>query len=750
MLRLAVRTVRFRPGMFLAAFLAMFAAAVIMMACGGLIETGVRTAVKPGQLAGADVVIAGDQEYHGTGADPDDPASFSERVRIDAGLAASIAALPGVQSTTSYIFEGVPAEGTVDAIGVVAEPGLLVSVLQGRIDAQLDSGAVTLVGDERGRAELRGAKESAITVIALAGTFTAFAILVSIFGVASMLSLSISQRMQDLALLRAVGATPRQVRRLIRRETLLLSLIATALAVFPGQMLGKFGFDLLAGKGVVAPGVVFRQGWIPIVSAIAFAVAAALGGAMGAGRRASRIKPTQALAEVTLEGKVIGVWRMALAVIFLAGGAGLTVVSAIVMSGPLTPSTAIPAVLFLAAGVALMAPVLVKVATFAAQWPVRALGGVAGQLAVLNARGRSARMATVVGPVILLTAVSTGLIYLQTTNDEADRQSFSGTLTADAVVTSSIGFDPDLVRQLTAMPGVAGASESVSSLGFIENPTDNEPMSGGWNLLGVTALGAEATTPVAIRDGSLADLDGDTVAIDAEQARRLGVGLGDEITVRMGDDRTLDLRVVALFSAPTDFDSLLLPADTLVSHTSTGVATRIVVKSDGAVDPGQLITDLNEVLPDQDGLTVQGRDVLFQEFDDQKQTAAFATYLLVLMISGFSVITVANTLASSIFARRREFGLQRLAGSTRSQVLRMVALEGVIVAGGGLAWGTIAAAGIVVPVSLKRLDTPMPAGSPWIVVAAATLTVVLILVSVLLPACLATRGRPAKSALAME
>ena len=115
MLAFALRTLRFRAGMFVAAFLAMFSAAAIMMACGGLIETSIRTDVPPRQLASADVVVAGDQDYHDSGGDPDEPPILPERVRIDAGLADTIAALPGVQKTESFVFEGDPPAGTVDA-----------------------------------------------------------------------------------------------------------------------------------------------------------------------------------------------------------------------------------------------------------------------------------------------------------------------------------------------------------------------------------------------------------------------------------------------------------------------------------------------------------------------------------------------------------------------------------------------------------------------------------------------------------
>lgn len=749
MLQLALRTLRFRTGMFVATLVAMFCAAAIMMACGGLIETGIRTAVPPQQMTSADVVVAGDQEYHDSGGDPDEPPILPERVRIDDGLTDTIAALPGVQATESYVFEGTPPPGTVDAIGVEAEPGVDIGALQERIDAELDSGTVTLVGDERGQAELREAKASGVTVMALAGVLTAFAILVSIFGVASMLGLSITQRQQDLALLRAVGATPRQLRRLILRETLLLALIATALAIFPGRLLGQYVFDLLVDRGIAADGVVFHQGWIPTVAAMAIAIFAAVVGALGAGRRAARVKPTQALAEVSVEGKLIGAGRLLLAMIVLAGGGALTVVTIGVMSGPLTPATAAPAVILFAVGFALLAPVLTKITTFAVQWPVRALGGVTGELAVLNARGRSNRMAAVMGPVILLITVSTGLLYLQTTNDQADRQSFADNLVADAVVTTDDRFDPHLVEQINDLPGVAGASEYVESLGFIEDPEDSSPMNEGWALQGVTAEGADATTPVDATAGKLDDLQGDTIAIGDEHADDLGVDVGDPITLRMGDGTALDVTVAALFSAPENYDTLLLPADILAAHTTDGAATRILVKAEENTDPERLTADLTEMASAEDGLAVTDRDVLLREYDDQKETANFAIYIMVLMIAGYAAITVINTLASSVMARRREFGLQRLAGSTRGQVMRMVGLESAIVVVSGVALGTLAATVILVPVSVKRIDSVLPAGSPLVYVSLAALTMLLTLGAMLLPAWRATRGRPAEAALAV-
>jgi putative ABC transport system permease protein len=218
----------------------------------------------------------------------------------------------------------------------------------------------------------------------------------------------------------------------------------------------------------------------------------------------------------------------------------------------------------------------------------------------------------------------------------------------------------------------------------------------------------------------------------------------------MGDNTFLDVTVAALFSAADDYDTLLLPADTLAAHTTAGFPTRILVSAQDGADPEQLVADLTRLTAATDGLTVADREILFDEYEEQKKTASYAIYIMVLMLVGYSAITMINTLASSTSARQREFGLQRLVGSTRRQVMQMVGIEAAIVAVTGLALGTIAALGILVPVSIKRLGSVIPAGSPLVYLAIVALVVLLTLGATLLPAWQATRGRPAEAAISVE
>ena len=747
MFGLAVRSLRHRKGAFVAAFVAMVLGAAIVMACGGLMETGIRTAVPPRQLAGADVVVAGEQRYAIPGTD--ESALLPERVRLDDDVVATVAAVDGVASAEGCVLDAPAPAGTVDAIAVTAEPGVGAAELRERIDAALGGvPATALTGDDRGLAEVLAARAGSEDLIALAGVFGGWATMVSMFGVASMLALSIQQRGRELALLRSAGATPGQLRRMILGETLLLWVLATAAALVPGRYLGEFLFERMTDAGVVPAGIEFRQGWIPVVAAVGAALVAAVGGALIAGRRAAAVRPTQALTEAALDTRGMSPWRWLFGMLALSGGIALGVVTVTVMSGPLTSSTAGPAVILWAIGMALLSPVLIRALTALLQWPVRAAGGVSGHLAVLNTRGRTSRTAAVVAPIIMLTGIATGTLYLQSTEDAANRDAFARGLVADAVVTSDGPVGPGLVDRLAGVPGVAGASALVRSTGFVESPHDGSQSDEGWTLQGVTAAGAAATTPVTPVDGALGDLRGDTVALAADHARSLGVGLGDELTLRLGDGAAAAVRVVATFDAADDYDTLLMPADLLAPHTTVGEVHEVLVAAEG--DPDTVVAAVEELAAETPGLAVAGRAALFDDYGSQQRTLAFANYTVVIMIVAYAAISVINVLSASTGARRREFGLQRLTGATRTQVMRMVGAEGVLVAALGIGLGTLASVATLVPFSLARADSLTPSGSPLIYLGVVAAALTLTLGATLLPAWRALRQRAAEAATAVD
>lgn len=831
MWRIALRTLRFRKTAFLASFLALFAGAALVTACGTLMETGLRRAVAPQALAAAPIVVAGDQ---GNASE-----TVSEWARVNAGAAATVDAVPGVAKTVGYVSfsatllrgghpvgtgslghawtsaqlapytvrsgaapdaagqvvvdanlarqSGVetgdrveiaahgtterftvagiaasagpaldhpsiyfsapdtarlaPHPGQPDAIAVFPSAGVDVDELGRRVAAAVEGRhAVVLTGDQRGLAEFPEAGTGAQRLQILAGVFAGWTLLATLFGVSSMIALSIQQRQREIALLRAIGAEPRQVRRMIVAETLVLSVVATALAAIPGEYAGKLLFDQFTAHGAASPLLGFERGWLPAAIGAIATLGAALGAAAFSGKRAARTRPVNALAEVSIEGRWLNRPRLIFAILFLSLGLTLAIVTIAAVRGPFTISVAGPASIFFAIGLALLAPGITKVMVKALGAPIRRTG-VMGDLAVLNARARTQRLAAAVTPVILLTGIATGVLYLQTTEDSANQRLYRDNLNADIVVGSSTGgFAPGVVDRVRTVPGVTAASEFVTATGQLAQPEDTSQV-GGWKLQGVDAQNAKQTASADAVQGDLAALHGDTAAIPAETARQHGIGVGATIRLTLGDNSSLSLRVVALIAATGESARILVPAGVVAPHTTAGLPAQILVRAAPGTDIGTLTAAIMRAgnVP---GLWAAGRDALIAGQSSLEQMLRAGNYAVVILVIGYAALSVVNTMVAAAGHRRREFGLQRLAGSTRRQVLRMMSIEGLMAALVGIVLGSIASVVTLVPFSLAKNDSPIPSGPLWMYFAVLGFVAAVTLSSTLVTTWRSTRIRP--------
>ncbi|CAM4175382.1 FtsX-like permease family protein [Kibdelosporangium persicum] len=813
MLRLTLRTLRYRKGGFVATFIALFFGAAIVMACGGLMETGIRTAIPPQRLAGADAVITADRSVRmATDAEPDEDgyieyqySTLTEDVPLDAGVAAKAAAVPGVarvvqdiafpvalagttttghnwaSATLAGLNQAAPQPGQVVvprssgkqagervdisvrgqvaqytvagtstqsvvyfadsdaqrlgrllALGVVAQPGTDSSALAKRLADSLGTSATVLSGDDRGVAEHPEAGQQSEILITLAGVFGGFAVMVSMMVVASTFGVSLQQRKREIALLRAIGTTPGQIRRMIFTESLVIAVLATAAAWVPGSLLGGFLFERLAEYGVASPVVQFHQGWIPSIVGVGTALLAGVIAALAGARRASRTRPTEALAEAAVQRKWLTPTRMIFGIISCAGGLALGIISVTVMSGPIAASTAGPAVLCWAMAFTLFAPGATKAVMALLRVPIRAFTKVPGSLAANNTKVRAVKLASVVAPVMLASGFAFAQIYTQTTSAESAQRAYTESLRADAVLISGTGgFSPDVVDTVRSVPGITAASEWVTSAGFVESPYDSEIGDEGLTLQGITASGASLTA-VPVASGSLTDLSGDTVALPVNHASAMGVTIGDKITMRFGDGQTSPVRIVALLEPNDVYDSALLPARLLAKHTSEGVASQIMVSGDTSQLAARFPT-----------AQLADRSALTEAYADGLETQAMINYLIAGMIILYTAISVINTLVVETADRRREFGLLQLSGAHRGQVLRMMGVEGAAITLAGLILGTIVSLGTLVPFSLAALDTVVPYGPIWIYLGVSAAAALLTMAATMIPTVIALRTRPA-------
>ncbi|UOZ08776.1 FtsX-like permease family protein [Amycolatopsis sp. WQ 127309] len=806
MFKLALRTLRLRKGAFLATFVAVFFGAVIVSACGGLMESGIRSETPVQRLAAAPIVVGGQQTLKlpkddPATLDPEDKHKFEngtlgERVRVDAALADRIRAVPGVTNVvgelsfaaqigsasalghawdsavlTPYALRGQaprPGEVVVDAgLGLAVGATLPVAahgeVAQyrvsgiatapqpmrdaavffapsdaerlaghpGRFDtigvfggdvaavtAAVGDAGVVLTGSDRGLLEFPEVDAGGENLIVLSAVSGGLSASVMVFVVAGTLSLSTQQRQRELALLRAIGTTPRQLRRMVLGEALVVGLLAVGAAIALGPLLGRWLFDQLAANHVVPDVLRFEQGWLPATVAAGASLLAVVGAAFVAGRRASKVRPTEALAEAAVERRWLTPIRLITAILCFGGGTALAIVTVAVMTGPVAASTSGPAVMLWAFGLAAISPGVTKVMATLLRWPLQAVTGVVGRVALLNTRVVAVRTAGAVTPIMLAVGIATANIYLQTTQEAVSNQAYTEDLQADAVVASPIGLDPSVVNRVRAVPGVATASEYVTSTVFIEKPYESNQDKDGWPAIGVS------------------ELTGNTITVPDT----LGRHVGDTLSLRLGDGTPVDVRVGAVVSQRPGFESLVLPAGLLAPHTTIGLAPQLLVRAAPGVDAATLTSHLRAATA---GLPVQvgDRGVLIAAHAKGNEVGAWVNYLLVGMIIAYTVISVVNTLVMATGKRRREFGLQRLSGFTRGQVLRMAGVEGGLIATIAILLGTATAAGAIVPFCLVVTGSVLPQGPITIYLTVLAIAVVLALVAILVPAWAATRGR---------
>ncbi|MEU3375166.1 FtsX-like permease family protein [Streptomyces sp. NPDC006660] len=845
---LALRTLRFRKGGFVATFIAIFFGAALIMACGGLMESGVRDAVPAQRLAAAPLVVTGDQTYDGS--------QLAERVRLDAAQVRAVAAVPGVEKaiadvsfpvavvrdgrpvtdlsdnatatehrplghgwdsaqltpytlasgsqpqsagdvvldtalatragasvgdrvsvvaagrTQEFRLSGIVKQaggrtasqpavfftdkragelsgrpGTADAVGVLPKPGTDVADLATLVkNAAKGSAVVTLTGDNRGLAEFPQAAAGQKSLITLSAIFGGWAILVAMFGASSTLGLTVQQRHREMALMKAIGTTPRQLRRMILGETLFVAIVASVLGCLPGALLSELLFDKLVSAGMVSGAVEFRLSVVPAVVAVLASLLAGVGAAYITARKIAKTRATEALAESSMEGRWLTRTRIILSVLFLVGGAGMAVMTMTMMKGDLTASTAGPACIMWAIGLALLAPGFTKIIVALLQGPLRALGGLSGQMAVLNSRAHTIRMAATITPIILLTGIATGTLYMQQIEDASNRSAHTGILRADEVLTSKTGpIAPGTLSRVRQVPGVEAASDYVTSTGFMQNPEDAEQTSDGRPL---QAVGDIRNLSVRAAAGSLDDLRGDSVALPVDYASTLGSGVGTSVTLRLGDGTQAKVKVVATYRAEGETTALLLPSSLLAAHTTDGAASQILVRHAPGADAAQVTAAVTALVKDQPGVEVTDSAALVAGRTEGQQQLATINYLVVGMIVGYTAISVVNTLIAATGRRRREFGLQQLTGFTRRQVMAMMSLESVLTAVVGVLLGTVAATITLFPYSVAKLDRVVPSVPVWIYLAVVAGAVAITFAATLLPAWRATKLRPVEAATA--
>lgn len=809
---LARAAVRFKPAAFVGTFVALAMAALIVSACGILLETGVRASVPPERYAGAPVVATADQKAHfttGSGEErSDNGAQVPDRARLDDSLVAKAASVPGARTAVADLtfpvrsgnapatahnwgataFTGeqltagrapgpgevvlagvegsvgdrvtlttpegprafrvsgtVPAHGgptawfadsdavrlsghpgRVDAIAVLPKDGVTDAALKSQVAHAIGTkGAEVHTGDDRGGAENGQLAEAKELLTGLGGSFGGVAAMVAVFTAAGTVALSVGQRAREFALLRAIGTTPRQIRRTIATETLLVAPLAGAVGCLPGIALAHWWFGRLQDKGAIPQAVDLSVSWIPLVTAVGTTLLTALFAGCAAARRPSRIKPGQALAESSVERLRPGWIRTPLGVAAAAGGIVCARLAA-TTSGEDSANAALGVVMLFMLAVAFLGPLIARGCAALFGLPLRGAGAPAA-LAAANSRTNARRLASAITPIVLAMAFSSVLVFMHTSETKAQEKQQRAGITADRIITSDAGLAPGAAGRAAHAPGVT------SAVGLLRTSVLVPAGSGGDRWLesataqGVTGSAADLAKvqDLSVESGELSLKRGE-LAMDATLARSARIEVGDRVEIRLPDGTKATPKVTATYARGLGLSQITLPAADVRQHVTSAFDTEIWARTDKTAGPAtaRALSALG---------TVQGRDGYTAAQSLDRELNAWANAVMAAVLGGFAAVAAVNTLVMTVLDRRRELGTLRLIGSTRRQVLRMVRWEALLVTCAGIALGTAIAMATLIPMT-KALTGEGPYVPPLLYGAFAGSVVALGLAATLIPA----------------
>jgi len=557
------------------------------------------------------------------------------------------------------------------------------------------------------------------------GMLAAVAVFVGIFVVANTFGTLIRQRTRRLALLSAIGATPRQIKRLIRFEALALGLVAGIAGVALGYpissiltyLFAKDGFDISAGE--------VQFGWIPLLAPALGGIIVTQLAAWRAARKAARIAPMEALRDSASEDKGRRWPRLlgALAV-FATAWIFYGPVFAIRYEEPPGPDRTVGTALMILMGTMVAVGSLAMLAPFF----VGPLGGLVGRIGVLfsGEAGRLARASITRSPrrvssaasslmLGVTLAASTALMVLsaQARFDETGHQVMKADH-AVAVGSKTAGTQTPLPRdtadKLARVPGVTHATALTQTQAKLVSPPprrpspeeDPEPV-----YLSITGADQADLGALLKLGGHLPALRPNEIALTTNVLRAQHIKPGQNIVVRATQGR-LTLKVRAAYHDPSHlFADQALVAPSTMDRLDSSAATQAVLVKGGdsqalshalSAIPGAKVYDRSAYIKLAKGAMTNGLQVIY----------GFLAMALVIAFFG-----MATTISMSVAERTREFGLLGAVGTTTAQIRSIVRWEAATVVLLGTLLGVGTSVGTVYFMHVASGSSFLEPNPPW-------------------------------------
>ncbi len=658
------------------------------------------------------------------------PVTVSGVFGIEAAAAGAV--LVGIDGETAR--DVFAPDGMVPQLAVWATPSsesVDEDALAQRVGDVLPDGAEAVTG-EQARAEASEAVEEVLGFVeTFLLVFAAIALFVGAFIIANTFAMSVRERLRELALLRALGASPGQVFTSVLVQALVVGLVGGGLGVLAGA-----GLVRVIRWGLALAGMEF-SGRVPlgapqVVAAVGLGAVVSLLAAVLPARRAAAIPPVQAMRDDVAPDRGTGV-RAVGGVVLVAVGAGVLWLAAFLGSSVADAPTGwawvddlSPRVLLgvgaglVLVGVLVGSPAVARGVLTVLAWPLVVALRPLGRLARGNVTRNPRRTASTAGALLIGMALVSVTGVIAASTQASVRSIVENEVRADLVVDSATLVVPDgAVDAVTATPGAAvvdtvrlglapvatvdpagtGTTGSDDGSGTGSDDGSGAAEARGTDVAGVPAgFFDTALDPVALAGDPTATLEAGDVVVHRRTARERGWEVGD--TLRLGEgDAAVEARVGAVIDSQLVGTGILVRDDVfdaVVPAAQASVRIVYVSAAEGAT-PAE-VEDLRSALTTAVEpflvVTVLDREDTASAFADQVNQVLVILYALLALSIVIALLGIVNTLALSIIERTREIGLLRAVGLGRLQLAGVIAIESVLTAVYGTVLGVATGIGI--------------------------------------------------------
>ena len=574
--------------------------------------------------------------------------------------------------------------GKFDAIDVVAQPGADKATVQRDIAAALPHGVEVVTGQTVINEATNVISQGLGFFNTALLVFGFIALFVGGFTILNTFSITVGQRTRELALLRIVGASRRQVFRSVLGEAAIVGLVASLIGLGLGvlaalgleKLVSAFGFTLPSGS------LVFEAR--TVIVCLVVGVGVTMVSAISPARRAVQIAPVAAVSEQQVEQDVPMRRRFTRGGIITVIGVALLAYG---LSKPAIQLVGLGAVLIFV-GVAMLAPALARPMASVIGRPLAGLLGTSGRLGRENSMRSPKRTAQTASALMVGLALVSAIAVFGASLSRSATNSVDNAISADIIVssTSKTGngeFGNTVGIVASGVPGVTATSTVYADQFEFRHSLEGLLAVGTKNLSQTVILNMTSGTSKALAAGQL--------LIDTNTANNDHVSVGDVVPVRFALTGPTTMRIGGTYQPNALAGKYLVGDGFFLRHFQNPLPTAVLLKTDGS--PG-VQPSVEHALASYPNVQVQSRAQFEASQTAQVNQLLGLVYALLALAVIIALIGIVNTLMLSVFERTHEIGLLRAVGMKRRQIRAMIRSESVILSVFGAVIGIIVGTGL--------------------------------------------------------